>query len=161
MKKIAKPRKLRVTHLSIHVFYHSTEDPNKVRKAVLNVLPSDLRNEADFEEVVTEGHFGNKIGILTLRLSRNEAEKALRYILCSLDKVDRQILMATLSTRIGTRPSHIHLRVSKQDAYLGKVVLMDGDDIIKVSATINGARRIEDLREFLNDLMGTCDEGLH
>lgn len=161
MKKSVKPRKTRVIHLTINVFYHSTEDPLKVRKAVLNILPKEVGEEAGFEEVVTEGHYGNRIGILTLKLTKKKAEKTLKHILCSLDRIDRQILMATLATRVGARPSHIYIRLSKQDAYLGKAELMDGDDVIKISATVNGIRNVEELKEFLKDLMGECGEDIH
>ena len=148
----------KVTRLSINTFYHSTEDPAKVRWALLNALPNSLRSRAKINEVIAQGHYGNIIGILTAEFAGKEALNALTHIICSLPLIDRQILKATIDNRVGSRPSHIYLRLSKQDAYLGKLTLLDSDDVIKVSATVTGVRRVEDLREFINDLISECDE---
>jgi len=148
--------KARVSRLSLSVFYHSTENPAKVRKAVLNLIPPELRERVSMDEVVTQGHYGNEIGIITVTLKGKNAFKTLEFIICSMERVDRNILVATVSNRAGHRPSHLYFRVSKQEAYLGKVELMDGDDVIKVSVTVNGVRSVDQLRQFLEVLTSEC-----
>ena len=148
----------KVTRLTITTFYHSTEDPGKVRKALLNALPKKLREQVRIDEVVTEGHYGNAIGILIVELSGKKALNSFTHIICSLPPIDHQILKATVDNRVGSRPSHVYLRLSKQDAFLRRLTLLDGDDIIKVSATVNGVRRVEDLKEFITDLISNCGE---
>jgi len=103
---------VRVSRLSLSVFYHSTENPAKVRKAVLNLIPPELRERVSMDEVVTQGHYGNRIGIITVTLKGKNAFKALKYIICSMERVDRNILVATVSNRAGHRPSHLYFRVS-------------------------------------------------
>ncbi len=110
------------------------------------------------DEVVTQGHYGNEIGIITVTLKGRNAFKTLKYIICSMERVDRNILVATVSNRAGHRPSHLYFRVSKQEAYLGKVELMDGDDVIKVSVTVNGVRSVDQLKQFLEVLTGECTD---
>lgn len=147
---------VRVSRLSLSVFYHSTENPAKVRKAVLNLIPPELRERVSMDEVVTQGHYGNEIGIITVTLKGKNAFKTLKFIVCSMERVDRNILVATVSNRAGHRPSHLYFRVSKQEAYLGKVELMDGDDVIKVSVTVNGVRSVGQLKQFLEVLTSEC-----
>lgn len=148
----------RVSRLSLSVFYHSTENPAKVRKAVLNLIPPELRERVSTDEVVTQGHYGNEIGIITVTLRGRSAFKTLKSIICSMERVDRNILVATVSNRAGHRPSHLYFRVSKQEAYLGKVELMDGDDVIKVSVTVNGVRSVDQLKRFLEVLTSECTD---
>jgi RNA binding exosome subunit len=152
----ARGKRLKVLRLTASVFYHATEDPVKVRVALLNLVPEAMRSSLHVDEDVVPGHFGDEIGIITLRLSGNEAFEALRYLICSLSETDRKILLATVENRVGSKPSHLHIRLSKQDAFKGRVALMDGDDIIKISATIQGVRHPQQLRKFLEGLIGGC-----
>ncbi len=151
-------RRIRVSRVELSTFYHSTEDPNKVRKALLNLIPERLRSEAVIKEVITHGHYGNIIGVLRVELSGGDASETLKHIICSLSSIDRKILIATLSNRVGHRPSHLYIRVSKQDAFMGRVELMDGDDVVRIVVTVNGILKIGDLKEFLSRVMGECIE---
>ncbi|MCD6428150.1 MAG: hypothetical protein J7L12_00865 [Desulfurococcales archaeon] len=148
-------RKIRVQHLILKVFSHATEDPNKVRKAVMNILPEELRDKVVFDEVVTKGHYGNEIRVLTLKLKRKEALETLKHILCNMSEVERNILLATLETRVDP-PSHLYLRLSKQDAYRGSIRLLDSGDVIRLAVTIEGATTIDEMCDFLSNLVKVC-----
>ncbi|MCD6324290.1 MAG: hypothetical protein J7L55_04190 [Desulfurococcales archaeon] len=145
-----------VIRLTATTFYHSTEDPDKVKTALLNVLFNGGSVDAEISESVVEGHYGNRIGILTCVIEGKKAEDVFRRIVCSMNNVDRNILKATLPNRVGVRPSHMHIRLSKQDAYLGRIVLLDGDDVIKVSVTVNGVRKVSELQEYLDGIIEGC-----
>lgn len=41
------------------------------------------------------------------------------------------------------------MRLSKQDAFLGNIMLMDGDDVIRVSATVVGVKSLRDLSDYV------------
>ena len=146
----------RVNKLSLSTFYHSTEDPERVKQALMNLLPKSVRDSIHLEETKAKGHYGNSIGILRIELSSELAQKALKNILCSLTDIDCKILLATLGNRVGPKPSHFYLRLSKQDAYLGKLTLLDSDDVIKVSATISGVRKLKELESFISQLISDC-----
>ncbi|GEM_PF-137964 len=158
MRKGSQKARVRVDRLTLSVFYHSTEDPSKVRKALLNLVPQGIRGSIRITESVVQGHYGDTIGILTLLVRGRRAGEILKHIICGLDEIDRKILLATIANRAGVKPSHLHLRVSKQEAYLGRVELMDGDDIIKISATVLGVRSVEELKAFIKALIGECVE---
>ena len=146
-------RQVKVLHMTLKVFSHATEDVGKVRQAVTNILPEHLRSRVELSEVVTKGHHGNEIRVLTLKLRKNEALETLKHVLCSLSEVERNILIATLDTRVGP-PSH--LRLSKQDAYRGSIRLLDSGDVIKLATTIEGVTSVDEMRNFLSDLIRVC-----
>ncbi len=151
-------KKYVVSNLVLSVFSHSTEDLSKVKHAVLNVLPTRLREKALIEEQVVQGHYGNPITLITARLrDKEDSEYAFKHILCSLNSTDRSIFVATLHRRVGPKNSLIYLRLSKQDAFLGSIMLMDGDDVIRVSATIVGVKSLRDLSDYVIKVFEECD----
>jgi hypothetical protein len=119
--------------LSTHV--HATEDEDKVRRALLNLLPPDLRVKV--RPVVTEssGYFGNTIKVLSLGIRGGDAERALGFMLRSMDETDREVLRASLENRI--EGSRLFIRFDKQMAYKGVIRLSDGDDVVKVTVGMN------------------------
>ena len=148
-------RKVKVLHMVLKVFSHATEDVSKVRKAVVNILPEELRSKISLDEVVTKGHHGNEIRVLTLKLRKREALETLKHILCNMSEVERNILLVTLDTRVDL-PSHLYLRLSKQDAYRGSIKLLDSSDVIKLAVTIEGATSVDEMRDFLSNLIKVC-----
>jgi hypothetical protein len=140
----------------LSVFSHATEDLSKVKKAILSLVPSSLKDIVKFEELRTKGHYNNEIVVITVKFRKKQAQEILKHIICSLRDIDKKIMLATLDNRVDNRVSHFHLRLSKQDAYLGDIRLLDGDDIIKLSVTINGVIKLEDLRKYLNRLIEEC-----
>lgn len=149
-------RVIRVKQVVIETFSHATEDFSKVKQALLNTIPSDMRNRVRVDVVNVKGHYGNEIGILKLRIKGGESLNVLKNIICSLSSTERNILIATLSSRVNAKASHLHIRLSKQQAYLNRLTLLEGGDVIKVMATIEGAMDVERLRKFLTELIGGC-----
>ncbi len=149
--------KVKVLRASIKAFAHATEDIDKVRDALKNILPDEIKNAINNLNVTTvRGHYGNEINILDLTLSKNDSYSLLKNILCKLEETERNILLASLSSRSGVKHSHLYVRLSKQDAYLGKLKLLDGSDVIKLVITFSGAKKIDDLRSFLEDIVRQC-----
>jgi len=149
--------KVKVLRASIKAFAHATEDIDKVRNALKNILPGEIKNAINNLNVTTvKGHYGNEINILDLTLSKNDSYSLLKNILCKLEETERNILLASLSSRSDVKHSHLYVRLSKQDAYLGKLKLLDGSDVIKLVITFSGAKKIDDLRSFLEDIVRQC-----
>ncbi|MEM4033004.1 MAG: RNA-binding domain-containing protein, partial [Zestosphaera sp.] len=66
------------------------------------------------------------------------------------------LFVATLHRRVGSKNSIIYLRLSKQDAFSGNIMLMDGDDVIRVSATVVGVRSLKDLHDYVTGVFREC-----
>ncbi len=149
-------RDFNVRLLRISVFKHATEDLSKVRQALLNILPQTLRGSKILAEEVVKGHHGNEIRIFRLELHGDEALKTLIHIICSLDESDRRLLKLSVGDRVGDVKSHLYLRLGKQEAYVGRLTIRDGSDVVRVSATVEGCRSLEDINAFLDELFKDC-----
>lgn len=148
---------LTLSNLVISVFSHSTEDLSKVKQAALNLLPPELRSDVILEEEVVKGHYGNPITLIKLRLRDRKLETlAFKHVLCSLTDSDKSLLVATLPRRVGAKNSIVSLRFSKQEALLGRTMLVDGDDVIRLSATVIGVKKVGDLIEYIEGVVREC-----
>lgn len=138
-----------VAYLELRVAIHATEDEDKVMRAISNVVPGSLLEEAEREVDEFKGHYGNRIKVVTFRV-RERAGEALAHLLSRLDPRDRSHVLSTLEERVGPTGS-LHLRLSKQDAFLGRLVVFEGDDVVKVTVGFRGGRRraLEEYRDLL------------
>ncbi len=151
------PKILRVEAV---VHSHATEDERKVLKALLEVFPPGLRSKLIIVREELKGHYNNPIVRIRAETpSKDEAFETFRYIIDRLDTADLRYLLTSLEDRVD-RSGTLHIRLSKQDAYLGKLTMFEGDDVVKVSVHVEGRRRRvlreleEDLKTFLEQNQG-------
>jgi RNA binding exosome subunit len=127
----------------VSAFCHATEDLEKVKVALTNVLPEEIRAELEDSLSVSmlEGHYGNPIFVLKVKIEKPElAEALLKHLLAALPPGDLLALERTLRHRLD--PSgHLYLRLDKQRAYLGEVRVYDGDDVIRVRVKLSPQAR--------------------
>jgi len=150
-----KPR-FKVERISYRVIAHATEDLEKVGEALLNAIPPSIRERVEIDAVKTKGYYGNEIVILSLTLKKKKAREALEWVICSLPPGDREFLINTLGLRADARSSHLHIRLDKQEAYVGRLRLNEGSDVIKVEATVVGVMSQEDMERFLREVIAAC-----
>ncbi len=110
---------------------HATEDVARVREALGHVLPDGTPVDA----LETEGYFGNPITVLTARLEKKAADRYLGFLRQKLPEPDRKGMVAELPERID-EACFFHLRLSKQDAYLGDLRITYGEDAISLRAKL-------------------------
>ncbi len=123
-----------VSSLVLETIAHATEDLGKVKIALLNLLPPDLRKyyhgKVKIQELI--GFHGNPISLLKLYITKQEhAQLTLINMLSGMEDFDLNELINTLSLRLDSS-SNLYIRFDKQAAYLGKLRIMQGDDVIKV-----------------------------
>ncbi len=142
---------VRVREISFTVTVHATEDKEKVTKALLELIPEELRKRVSITETTYKGYYGNPIILLSTAIKGRYVIDVLKYITRKMDDISKKILNATLDLRID--PAHrLHLRFNKQDAYRGKLTLYDGDDIIKVVISFKFKEGLEELRKYLKSI---------
>lgn len=134
-------KEVKIVSAEVAAHAHATEDLEKVKRAMLNVLPEDLRaklkSRIDVQKL--EGHHGNPIHRLTLRLSGEEASSLLRFIISGLSEGERTLMELIVKNRYDKKRGRLFLRLSKQDAYLGRIRLLEGDDVLRVTVTFRGS----------------------
>jgi len=129
--------------LSLHArtYVHATEDREKVLKALSTVFPEDIRGSLNPSIEVYEGHYGNPIEVVTVDLNDSSlALKTLKYIVDRLSEADRSRLLNTLEERVD-RHGGLYIRLSKQEAFRGFIVLEDGDDVIRIHVRFSGGKK--------------------
>jgi len=136
----------------IKVFIHATEDRAKVIKAVHNLFPKDAELP-NYTETNLEGYFGDPITTLSFIVkNRRPATDLFENFMAKLSSLDYVTLMDELSQRID-ETKNLYIRLDKQKAYLGKIVLERHDPLrVKFSIIVpHKANPAQIIREYLEE----------
>ena len=106
-------------YVDLRAFCYATEDERRVAAALRTFLPED----ADLEREETEGHNGDRILVLSVRLERADEVRHVLSRLAEMDDLDG--LLDELDERIDDNCAFF-LGLDKQAAYGGDVRLGDG-----------------------------------
>ncbi len=146
-------RKIELSEVILSTHCHATEDLEKVKKALMNSIPLELRSIADIHSEILHGYHGNPIVKLEVRFKGDDALNVIKYIISMLSDVDRRYLLNSLDIRYNRKDNKLFLRLDKQEAYLGNISLYEGDDSIKVSISFSMIRSIDAVKEFLERML--------
>ena len=124
-----------VDSIQITAISHATEDPNKVAKAIAQVL-SSASPRMHAEKRTVKGHFGNPITTFLSNARGKQTEGLLYELYGKLGPSDQTMLLEELGTRID-EDGRLHLRFDKQDCFRGKIRLED-EDSVKVTVSLRG-----------------------
>uniref|UniRef100_A0A7C5UVZ9 Exosome protein n=1 Tax=Ignisphaera aggregans TaxID=334771 RepID=A0A7C5UVZ9_9CREN len=146
-------RKIELSEVILSTHCHATEDLEKVKKALMNSIPLELRSIADVHSETLHGYHGNPIVKLEVRFKGDDAFNVVKYIISMLSDVDKRYLLNSLDMRYNRKDNKLFLRLDKQEAYLGNISLYEGDDSIKVSISFSMIRSIDAVKEFLERML--------
>jgi len=104
----------------IRIIVHATEDRDKILEHLNSTLSVPPHN---FSTMATEGHWGNKILLLTAILSKNNTNSLYMKVRTYLNKS-----YSELSNFIDEK-GNLYIRLDKQRICRGKVSLSDGDSV--------------------------------
>ncbi|MES3517965.1 MAG: RNA-binding protein [Natronomonas sp.] len=106
-------------YVDLRAFCYDTEDEKRVESALRTFLPEDV----EIEREETEGHHGDRILVLSVRLERADE---IRTVLSKLEALDDyRRLRNELDDRIDDNCA-LFLQLDKQAAFGGEVELGDG-----------------------------------
>lgn len=112
---------MKIQRVEIEAFVHATEDSEKVMSCLRNLVPFEFEPM----EEKTEGHFGNPITILKVKITRQkEVSEFIGFIRGALPKNDKAKLVRELETRL--EGNKLYLRLDKMLAFEGKTALGEG-----------------------------------
>jgi len=144
-----------VSSVEVNALVHATEDPARVRKAVLNLFPADAE-PPPFEAEELNGYFGDPITALRLVVKhRKPATDLVANVFRGLSSLDREALLSELPLRIDEN-KNLYVRLDKQRAFTGRMALSSSDSI-KLKAKLHvphGLDAAETLRAYLEFLQG-------
>lgn len=143
---------IHVAEISMEVFSHATEEPTKVLKALFSVVPTNCRSKLDVKEEAVRGYFKNPIIIYRAKLpKRQEAEDTFSLIAQGVIDDDKIRLGKEIERRIDDS-GKLFLRLDKQAAYMGMIVVRQDDDTIKLTIRFSGYPAKKDR------IISTCKE---
>ena len=140
---------LPIAYVDVRFCAHATEDPDKVMKAVYNILPAEQTEEVTFNKSSMEGHYGNPITFFETRIKNKEAIRALvENISANLGSLDKTELNRTIDRCV--EKGNLYLRLDKQAALQGKIKLVTSDPIrIRIRFRKN---KLEDVTEICREI---------
>ena len=127
---------MKVSQVDITVTAHATEDEQKVLQALNILIPEELRSKIKFSKLVLKGYYGNPITRISTSVRGEDAEKVACRIFQMLDDLDRKALESSFNLRF--EGGRLYLRFDKQQAYLGRLRLLEGDDVVRVVIQFTG-----------------------
>jgi RNA binding exosome subunit len=114
--------------LELRTYCHATEDQEKVAKALGFICP-----QAKLTVARTEGYNRNPILVMTARTDSSRAIKDFWR------QLRRESLVDTILESGGKMVDDngvLHLRLGKQEAYMGRAVLTEREDVVSVRIKI-------------------------
>jgi RNA binding exosome subunit len=125
-----------VAKIEARAYSRATELPERVESAILNLIPEEFRKEVEMSIIDVEGHSGDDIQIVEALLkNKASCEATLDYIFSSFDDRDRRRVQNSLLRRLDAN-CLFFLRIDKQAAFLDKITLAEGPDVISVRIDI-------------------------
>ena len=122
--------------ISFSTIAHATENPARVKDAILNMVPEPFRGACQINSVDAKGHYGNPIIVLTLEIQdKQRAKEIVDYIVRLLPVGDRIRIRDQINIYYDGR-STLFLRVDKQTAFLRAPRLSLSNDIIRIKISI-------------------------
>ncbi len=109
----------------LEMFIYPTEDKEKALAALIKLVPQEVRDRLLIERTSFKSHYGYSLEKATIKLSDKEAAAFAKYLEELLDDSSVMKINQTLETRTDDR--NLYLRVSKQEAYEGRIRLYDKD----------------------------------
>ena len=139
----------KVISIEISLFAHATEDPEKIKKAFQNLLPSDRVEEVMLRKRVLKGEYGNPIIYYRAKITKPDVTEAiLRKIGRNLPQHEKETLNWELKRRL--EKGSLYLRLDKQAAYRGKYKLCNADPIhLRIRFKTS---KIDDIRDICREL---------
>ncbi|GAB7017436.1 RNA-binding protein [Halostagnicola bangensis] len=111
--------KIPLHYVDLRTFCYATEDEKRVEEALRTFLPEEF----ELERVESEGHYGDRILVLS---ARAENADDVRHVLSRLtDLEDFDGLIDELDQRV-TENTELYLTLDKQAAFSGESRLGDG-----------------------------------
>ncbi|MBZ6496552.1 RNA-binding protein [Natrinema longum] len=110
-------------YVDLRTFCYATEDEKRVEEALRTFLPDGDDDPFEIERAESEGHYGDRILVLSARVENADDVRYVLSRLADLESFDN--LIDELDERV-TENTELFLRLDKQAAFQDEVRLGDG-----------------------------------
>jgi len=137
-----------VAYIDIRFSVYATEDPDKVVKAVHQILPADCIDDIVFKQKTLRGHYGNPITLFETRIGKRDAiEALLKNLVTHLKGPETESLLEEIDLHL--EKGSLYIRLDKQAAFQGKMKFCTADPI---------RVRIRFRKKRMEDIVRICQE---
>ena len=138
-----------ISYVDVRFSVHATEDPDKVIKAVQQVLPADYIEEILFKKKSLRGDYRNPITLFETRMEEKDVIEAfLKRLFSNLREHERESLLGEIDLHV--EKGSLYIRLDKQAAFRGEIKLCKADPI-RVRVRFR-KKRIEDILKICQEL---------
>ena len=116
---------IRFSSAEINIVVHATENEKKILDSLYGILSIPAEK---FISSVSDGHWGNKISILTATIDGQVAKELILKIISLLNSVDRYHLSNFFDKYVDEK-GNLYVRLDKQRICKGRISLSDMDSI--------------------------------
>jgi RNA binding exosome subunit len=144
--------------IEVKVFAHATENIDKVKESMKNILPYDF--PTIFQEQKLKGYYGDPITILTVTNKRRKpSTEAFENLFKKLPIISQEEILMDPEKRIDDS-GNFYMRLDKQKAYQNKISTSNSDPIrIKFGfRTPHKTDPKETITDYLKNLMNVRQE---
>ncbi|MGQ9542865.1 MAG: RNA-binding domain-containing protein [Candidatus Bathyarchaeia archaeon] len=119
----------RIISLELSAIVHATENVEKVKEAILNILPPNLHDSITFKRTYLKGHYGNPIIVFSTRIMKEKLVKgAVEYLFKVMEPTIKQELNIFFAKYLD-EDGNFYIRLDKQEAFMKRIKLASGDPI--------------------------------
>lgn len=116
-----------VRKVEVNVFVHATEDEEKVKQALRNIIPEYI--PLNLSSTNVEGYYGDPIRLLETEFHKwKTCTDILKNLFRNLSSLDQDKILREAQRRID-ESGNLYLRLDKQEAFNKKLKLSDKDPI--------------------------------
>ena len=116
---------IRFSSAEINIVVHATENEKKILDSLYGILSISAEK---FISSVSDGHWGNKISILTATIDGQVAKELILKIISLLNSIDRYHLSNFFDKYVDEK-GNLYIRLDKQRICKGRISLSDMDSI--------------------------------
>jgi len=140
---------VKIDRIVVSAVVYSTEDREKVALAMATIFPFEF----EIVSYQAKGHFCNPIEYLEVEITKRKQIKEFWNNLINLLGDQREYIINTLEDRIDDQ-GQLYIRIDKQKAYLGEVVVTEGGDAVVVKAKlVTYPAKREKIVEFAKEIL--------
>ena len=120
------------TEVTTEIIIHATEDKKKIFDPMYEVFKI---KEEEFVQERLEGHFGNPILMISIKLGKKRADEFIKKLVSKISKSQMNEFLENIETYF--EDSSLFIRISKKDLVRKSISLQQNDALkIKISTPV-------------------------
>lgn len=135
------------TEITAEIIIHATEDKKKIFEPMYELF--EIKEE-EFVQERLEGHFGNPILMMSLKLRKKRAEEFIKKLVSKISKSQKNEFIENIETYF--EGSSLFIRISKKDL-VRKSINLQQNDALKIKISTPAYKKSELVRTYL-ELLG-------